>query len=95
MQWRVKNATPKVDVNTEIKKKILSPPAQTKLRLTRAQKGKWVPKAPTIPATTKKEAEVICSSSLETVDATVTQLTNTEIFALIQAKFMGISSFFK
>ena len=86
---------PKVDASAEIKKKILPPPYIAHQRLTRAEKGKWVPKAPTVPATTKKEAEVICSSSLETVDATVTQLTNTEIFALIQAKFMGISSFFK
>ena len=63
MEWRVKNAKPKMDVSVEIKKKIMSPPVQAKSRLTREQKGKWVPKAPIVLATTKEEAEVICSSS--------------------------------
>ena len=69
MEWRVKNEMPKVEATTEMKKKIMHPPITAIQRLTREKKGKLVPKVPTVPATTKKEVEVICSNSLETVDA--------------------------
>ncbi len=96
MQWRVKTDKTKVHANAEVKEKILPPPIQAKTRLTKEQKGKWVPKAPIVPTTMKKEAEVICSSSQESVDAQViSQQPITEIFALIQAKFMGISAIFQ
>ena len=76
--------------------KKMPPPIQAKPRLTREQKGKWVPKASTILATTMKEAEAICSSSQELVEAQViNQQPITEIFTLIQAKFMGISAIFQ
>ena len=96
MQWRVKNTEPKVEAILAANEKKMPPPIQAKPRLTREQKGKWVPNASTILATTTKEVEVICSSSQESVEAQViNQQPISEIFALIQAKFMGISAIFQ
>ena len=65
MQWRVKTVKLQVEAIAKADIKIVSPPSQVKTKLTRVQKGKWVPKAPAIPTTTKIEAKFLCSSSKE------------------------------
>ena len=59
MQWRVKIVKLEVEPSAKADIKIVSPPSQVKTKLTRAQKGKWVPKAPAVPTTTKIEAEFL------------------------------------
>ena len=51
MQWRVKSTKSKVEDSVEVKEKILPTPTHLKNKLTREQKGKWVPKSPLIEAT--------------------------------------------
>ena len=95
MQWRVKTVKLEVEASAKADIKIVSPSSQVKTKLTRVQKGKWVPKAPATPTTMKIEAEFLCSSSKELVAAQITcQPPKEDIIAKPQAKPLGISKIF-
>ena len=95
MQWRVKSTKLKVEDSVEVKEKILPTPTQSKTKLTREQKGKWVPRSPLIEATKEVEIELIYSSLQNQMDADmVHQLPMREIFSMLQAKLLGISTIF-
>ena len=83
-QWRVKSTKSKVEDSVEVKEKILPTPTQSKTKLTREQKEKWVPKSPLIEATKDVETELIYSSLQNQVDAKmVHQPPMREIFSML------------
>ena len=96
MQWRVKSTKLKVEDSIEVKEKILPTPTQSKTKLTREQKGKWVPKSPLLEATKEVETKLIYSSLQNQLDVEmVHQPPMKEIFSMLQTKLLGISTIFQ